>query len=737
MPDFGPAQSQAADPPPPAEIQDPAMRAKISGTYQFLTDASVPGSLHAAMVRSPYAHARVLGVDKGALLRRPGVVAVFAPQDVPAGRFNPASVPGSSQLPGCADKRLVTVEPQHVGDGIAVVVADTRDNARRAALSPPVDWEVLPATCSAREALSRGHVLVEVALGDPAVEEIICRAPLLIDRELVLDRVQHVCLEPHACAAVPHPGGRLTLHTNTQNPAEVRKLVSTVIGLPLDLLRIVKASEGGGFGGKQEMYEEALVSWAALELGRPVALAYTRAEEFAATRVRHGGALRMRAAFDAQGVLLASHLEAVLDAGAYASHTPYVLSCLGGHMPMVYPAAAHRLTGCAVRTNTVSSGAYRGYGVAQAATLAEQVMDEAAGRRGEAPAAMRLRNFGTNPLGLRLRACTSTLARTLDDDAAPAANQAQGRTVRTRSGTGIAVAVKASATQACDDQATAIVRVTPEGQVSLATGTCDCGTGSSLALRQIVARALGIADALAVQVVEGDSDAGPMDLGSSAQRSLFVGGLAAQRAAEAAASGIRELAYARTGKSPHSLELRWPQISDRTTGATVATVPYVLSGTTPTQREWAAEVAPEGRGTSACAVGVSVVVDTELGLVKVRSAAAVVDCGLVISPAGAAGQVAGGVSQGIGLALLEQFPARARPTILAHGVPRAADVPEIVTVFIRAPGRRAPSGVGELTITATPAAVANAVTAATGRLITAMPLRPAMVATALAGGNER
>jgi putative selenate reductase molybdopterin-binding subunit len=711
---------------------------KAAGTHPFLADLKLPDCAHAAVVRSPHPHARVNAVDKAALLKRPGVIVVFTPEDVPDTRFNPATLPESEHLAACADKRLLTAHPMHIGDGVALVVAQTAEQARAAVQDAPVRWEILPAVLSPSQALSEGRVLVNVTMGDEDVERVLGRAHLLIDRELVIDRAQHVCLEPHACAAVPTRGRGITLYANTQSPAEIRRLVCQVVGLPWSDLRVVKYGEGGGFGNKQEMYEEALVVWAAMTLGRALRLSFTRTEEFTATRARHGGVLRLRAAFDDDGQLRATHLEALLDSGAYASHTPFVLSCVGGHLPAVYPAGRHRFTGCAVRTNTVPSGAYRGYGVSQAATIAEQVIDEAARKLGQSPVLLRVRNFA-GASGTRLAHCLDALPTLADRGRAD--REFEAETQRTgvgrdavgnnSHGEGFAVAVKSSVTEPGHDLARAWVQIRRDGTVALGTGTCDSGTGSSSALARIVANELGLADPGAVLVVEGDTNAAPADLGSSAQRSIFVGGLAVRQAAKAVVRRLEARAGELKGMRARSLSLHWPEIVD-VTGSTVCTVDDLLRAYPQRCWKWSATVAPSDAGISVCAVRVSVAVDTATGIVTVTEAAAVVDCGQVIDELGAAGQVAGGIGQGIGLTLLDRLEDSLTPSILDHGVPRAPDIPAIRTMFVRPEGARASSGVGELTIVPTPAAVCNAIADATGAPIARLPIVPEAVADALA-----
>jgi xanthine dehydrogenase molybdenum-binding subunit len=704
--------------------------AKAAGTFPFLGDRPIAGCLWAAVVRSPHPHAELLSLDTAALAAMPGVVAVFGAGDVPARRFNPAAVPADPELGPTADKRLLTRTARHVGDGVAVVVADSREHARRAARAPVARWRPLPALLGIDAALAAGAVLGSLSAGDRRVPALLARADLVVEDRYELAAAQHTCLEPHCCAAVPEPGGgRIELWTNTQAPAEVRRLVASILGLPEARIRVRKADEGGGFGAKQDLYEEALVVWLARRLGRAVRLAYTRAEELTAGRVRHGGRIEVRLGFDRAGRLLAGDLTALLDAGAYASHSPYVLSCVAGHQLAAYPRAAHRFRGAALRTNTIPGGAYRGYGVAQACFAIEQAMDAAAGRLGIDPLELRRRNAATGADGRGLAACIERLR-----DARPGPRRGAGGRLDGRlRGTGVAVAVKHSVTSAEQpDAGLASVRLLPGPGVALATGTCDSGTGSSTALAQLVADELGCpVDAVAVE--EGDSDRGPVDLGSTAQRSVFVGGHAAREAAARARAALLDHAARVGGVPAGDLALRWPLVVDRRSGEPVAALDdLVRHGADEPRGE--ARVAAPGNGASYCALRVRVAVDPDTGQVAVEDAVMAVDCGTVVNRLGAEGQVTGGIVQGIGIALADRWvpgdggggPAG----IVEHGVPRSTDAPRVEALFERArPGAPAPpaAGLGELPIIPVAAAVANAVAAATGVRCRTLPLRPATV----------
>lgn len=710
-----------------AALPRPDAQSKAAGRFAFLGDRDLGDCAWAAVVRSPHPHARVAAIDIGHLRAQPGVVAVFTPDDVPAARFNPALIPEDALLAQTADKPLLTRVARHVGDGVAVVVAQTRQTARTAARLARVAWEVLPAAITVSEALEQGLIAGRVTAGSEKAGSLLGTCPVVVGKTVTFDAAQHVCLEPHTCAAIP-AGQGAELWTNAQCPGEIRRLVADVLGLDRGLLRVRKNDEGGGFGAKQDLFEEALVTWLALQLGRGVRLAYSRREEFMAGRVRSGGRISLRLGFDHSGAMIASDMHAVLNSGAYASHTPCVLMCLSGHMSACYPGAAHRFAGTAVRTNTVPAGAYRGYGVAEAAFAAEQLIDLAAAELGLSSLEIRARNVAAGRDGRGLQRCLEQLP-------VPPPPRREGRVAY---GTGIAVAVKHSVTSGgSSDSSSALVLTEPGPKVTLITGTCDSGTGSSTALRQIVASQLGV-PAEEVSVVEGDTGTGFTDLGSTAQRSVYIGGKAAAAAARQAADRILRSAARLTGHPVAALRLDWPSVRHARDGSVVADVDRLAQLAGEHQAVPSVRVGAQGPGASYAAVQVTVSVDCETGEVRLQSADAVTDCGQVINLQGARGQVIGGLVQGLGLACMDQWlpgAAGAGPAdIAAHAVPGAADVPEINVRFLAATPGAPPTGLGELPIVPVAPAVANALAEATGVRCWHTPLRPADVWQVLQGG---
>jgi CO/xanthine dehydrogenase Mo-binding subunit len=715
---------------PPASLHD---REKVSGQISFLSEWNFPGALHAAVVRSPHPRARVVAVDLVAAGHLPDVLAVHTGEELPGRLFNPAGEPPDEQLDQSADRRLLTDEAQHIGDGVAVVVATTREGARRAAAALTVDWELRPDS----QDLEDGCLVGEMAWGEP-VDEALSEAEVVLDRTYHTQAVQHMCLEPHTCAAVFEPGrGHLVIWTNSQTPSDVRRITSEILGLPMTALHVRKVNEGGGFGAKQEIYEEPLVAWLALRHRRPVQLTYERAEEFTAGRCRHASRIRVRLGATREGRILALSLEARLDSGAYASHAPFVLGNVMCAAYYTYPFASHCIRGEITRTNTLPGGAYRGYGTPQALFAVEQAVDELAVTVGRDPVEVRLANatgaahplFGEAPRRLARLLALGRARAGWDTELTPLAGLCRGR--------GVAVATMLNTTGAGPyEHTTALLRVNEDGTLTLVTGTVDCGTGSSAALAALAAGELGV-DPRRVEVCEGDTTAALADLGSFSQRSIFVGG----GAVLAAARRLRDLVVAeaaqQTEMPPDALRMIDGHVKDAGGHLDVPLAQVARTAASRGALLAAGTYSPGASPPSYAACFAEVSVDPATGAVLIDRLTAAVDCGRVLNHAAAYGQVAGATAQGVGYALYEDLRPPDRPppvTLEKHGVCLAGDLPDIAVVFLDEPddaGPRGAKGVGEVAIPPVAPAIANAVAAATGVRCLQLPLRPPAVWAAL------
>jgi CO/xanthine dehydrogenase Mo-binding subunit len=498
-------------------------------------------------------------------------------------------------------------------------------------------------------------------------------------------------------------------------------------------VRIIKVDEGGGFGSKHELYEEALVGWLAQQLGRPVRLQFTRAEEFSAGRSRHAARVNIRLGLRRDGRLLVSDMGVLMDSGAYASHVMSVLRVLYDTVRTTYPAAVSCFTGTAVRTNTLPGGAYRGYGAPQAIFALEQAMDAAASKLGMDALEIRLRN-AISPGGKEITPLITCLQRGAHIFGWSGSHkQANGEDEIVRAN-GVALAGLTSGTfPARLEASAATVRWNEDGTATLITGTCDSSTGSSTVMAQIVAEELAI-PITSIDVHEGDTDLGMLDMGSYAQRTITVGGEAARQAAVAAREALLEAVASEHHRSRADLMIREGFIYDRTGwslsietfcrlytakgGGILATTTYRPLSNAPSFGVCFAQVA----------------VDRRTGKVIVERCVSAADCGRVLNPLGATGQVLGGTVQGSGGTLIDLYhkaPGGTGPRrIRDHGVPGALDAGHIAVVLPDLPDGPGPygaKGLGEVSIIPVAAAIANAVTRAVGSTPYQLPMRPPVV----------
>jgi xanthine dehydrogenase molybdenum-binding subunit len=719
---------------------------KASGRWRFLTDHLVtppPRALFVHVVRSPQASGRLVSWSREAALAVPGVDSVWGPPDVPATVFNTAAAPPARPLEATADQRLLIDQPRHIGDACLAVVVTDEAVGRRAEQALACVWEpgrpVLP------DRLADAPRLGGARSATPSLSGRCGPGCAGKDFEVVVETenaaVEHLCLEGPACLVEPEVDGTITVHTNTQAPSDVRRIAARVSGLPLHRLRVFKHQEGGGFGAKQEVYDEPLLCFLATRLGRPLWTRRSVRTTLTAGRTRHQTQLRCRALVSAGGELAEIELQGDVNSGAYASHVAYVMANIADAGRHLYPAAEHRFDLTARFTTQIPGGAFRGYGAAQALLAVEQAVDEAARRAGLSPFEIRRRNARSHPVvgSASPRKGFSRLHDVLDRAEEGWAEQHPSPVPPgCARGWGVAACALLSTTVVPSPECTAtILRLDEDGRVMLATGSCDCGTGSSHALAALVGDALAM-DPGRVDVVEGDSSSVVMDLGSFAQRTVYVAGTSVLEAARALRRRILDAAASRFGCSPDELTLVAVGVVNRA-GRTLIDLAELarleaLDGRT--------LVAVGGTGLGPSAVPLSyavVVVAVDVhpgeGSLAVPDALIVADCGTVLDPPRVRGQLEGAFVQGLSATVCERWAAdrvgRGPLTLLQHRALGAGELPVLRVVTLDAPeptGPRGAKGVGELGLPAVAPAVANAVRDAIGRRITRIPIARAELA---------
>ena len=766
----------------------------ITGRGRYTDDIVLPNMTHAWIVRSPYAHARIVRIDTEAARNQPGVVAVFTGQDIVDDGINP--IPTGWQIGEDMKEpphhTLAVDKVRHVGDGVAVIIAESKEAAQDAAEHFVVEYEPLAAVVDMNEALGDDAPLVHDGapnnlsftweLGDKAAAEAaLASAHHITTYEVVNQRIIPNAIEPRSVIG-DHNGATddLTLYTSSQNPHLIRLLLCAfVTGLPEHKVRVISPDVGGGFGSKIFHYpEEVLCAWATRKIGRPVKWTAERSESFVTDAQGRDHLTTAQMAFDADGKITGLVVDTTANMGAY-------LSTFAGGIPTwlygtllagLYATPAIYVHTKGVFTNTVPVDALRGAGRPEATYLLERLMTLAAQEMGHDPAELRRINFirpdqfpYDTPVVLQYDSGNYEAA--LDKALAmidyPALRQqqqqarAEGRLIGIGFSTyveacGIAPSAVAGAIGArAGLYDSGMIRVHPTGKVQVYTGVHSHGQGHETTFAQLVAHHLQI-PMEDVELVHGDTAQIPFGMGTYGSRSLAVGGSAIYRAVEKVLDKARKIAAYKLEAAEEDLEYVGGQFTvkgtDRSVGfgdiALTAYVPhdYPIEELEP-GLEFNAFYDPKNFtfpfGTHICAVEV----DPDTGEIEILRYVAVDDVGNVINPMIVDGQVHGGIAHGIGQALFEgavydEDGQLLTGTFMDYTMPRAADLPMFEVDRTVTPCPHNPlgaKGAGETgTIASTPCIV-NAVCDAVGVRDIRMPLTPERVWRAIheaqAGGD--
>src|SRR2546426_9809310 len=729
-------------------LEDPRL---LRGFGRYSDDVALPRQAYAVVVRSPHAHARIRAVAAAAALNAGGVIAVLTGEDLAADGLGTRRTDttrkrrdGSSAFatprPALARERV-----RHVGDPVALVVAETAEQAADAADQGTVDYQPLPAVAATAEATRAGAPTVwdeapdNVAFvweaGDrDAVARAFETASHITTLDFVVTRVAAVPLEPRAAVGeYDRRTGRYILHTGIQAPHGLRTLLADVLRVPQSHLRVVTGDVGGSFGMRSGIYPElALVLWAARRLGRPVKWTSSRREGFLTDEPGRDNVSTAELALDADGRFLALRVAIGLNVGAYL--TPRSAgpgtNNVGGVAGMYRtPAIHHETTG--VFTNTTPTGPYRGAGRPEATYAIERVIDVAARELGLDPIELRRRNLippSAMPFktGLVFTYDCGDFARGVDmalslaDHAGFAKRRAQAREQGKLRGLGIANAIEvAGGPYTAVNPDTAQIRVNPDGSVTLFAGSPTMGQGDDTAFTQIIADRLGVPPAR-VQVLSGDTDALGSGRGNGGSGALTVGGSAVLRATDKIVEHGRRIAAQLLEAAPEDVALRDGRFSvagtDKgVTFADVARAAYVPRqlppGLEPGFSETAAFTPPAVTFPNGCHV-CEVEMDEATGAVRIVRHTVVDDVGRIVNPMLVKGQIHGGVVQGLGQGLFETLVYDETGQLLAgsfmdYAMPRADDLPSFEVDSYEVPTKVNPlgaKGVGEAgTVGALPA----------------------------------
>lgn len=732
---------------------------KVTGAAQYVADLHLPGMLHAAVLRSPHPNARIVSIDTTAAESMPGVKAVVTGADTAKrkwGAFRPDLYP------------LAIGRVRYVGDEVAAVSATDPAVARAAVDRIVVQYEVLPAVLSLDEALAAdaplvhddapGNVAHEFSFERGDVDAGFRASDVVVEGTWETARQWHTALETIGCVA-SWSDHRVTMWCNTQTPFLARGRYAGALGLPDSQVRVIQTEVGGGFGGKSGDDNASVVcALLAKKSGRPVKLIHTREEEFLASHPRIPMRYWVRMGFSRDGRVRAKEIRMWADNGAYTGKSQAVLGAATVRHDALYKYPNARATSTLVYTNLVPTGAFRGFGNPSADWAVEQAWDLAAEKLGiDILDLLRLNAAEPGHVSPHNHRVTSCELRQCMDRTAEMIRWEEKRKARKPNrglGMGCSVHVNGRRSFGDWDGSSAIVRLNEDGRATVITGEGEIGQGNLTVLRQIAAEALGLPydD---VDITRPDTDLHSHSLGALASRLTYVAGNAVKRAAEAAHRQLMEAAAEQFQRPAEELTIIDGQIGPRhgsetefkPVGAVVRASIYKRNGQpivgvgafdNPSDFPDHSRYGNESGSYNFVAQAVEVEVDPDTGRVTVLEVASTVDCGTVIHPAAARGQVEGAVTQGIGLAMIEYFDwyngAPTDPQLKDYPIPSAAMMPTMHVAFADSwepSGPFGAKGLGEIGLDAIPAAIANAIADAVGVRIVELPITSEKIHRAL------
>ncbi|MGD2027289.1 MAG: molybdopterin-dependent oxidoreductase, partial [Anaerolineales bacterium] len=735
----------------------------VQGRPVFTDDFCLEGMLCGALLTSPHAHARISRIDASQAQALPGVHAVLTYEDLPRVKY--ASGGQSYPQPLPYDQVCLDNKVRHVGDRVAVAAAETLELARKALDMIEVEYEILPAVVDMQKAMEDGAPIIhdepdtegifdpehnivyhiDAKVGD--VEAAFADADHVFEGTYQTPQQQHVHLEPHVCITYRDEDDRLVIRTSTQVPFHIRRMVAPLIGLPVKQIRVIKPRIGGGFGNKQEMILEDLCAHLTLATNRPVRMEYTRTQEFTSSRRRHANIMRYRVGVKNQTVI-AMDLYLIGETGAYGCHG-LTVNMVGGFkgLTLYNPPNAHFACDV-VYTNTPPAGAFRGYGAMQCQFGIETLMEEIATKLDFNVIEFKQKNWlklgetmylskalGEGREGFEQTLQSSALEKCVEiglqaTDFYTKRQSQRKQNGKIRRGIGMAVVMHGSGIAGLD-MAAATLKMNDDGSFNLLIGATDLGTGSDTILAQMAAEVLKI-PLEDIIVYSSDTDFTPYDKGAYASSTTYISGGAVRKAALQIREQILEHAalmlnldnssslkldnrkvVAPDGQSLTLAEIALNSLHEREQHQIIASASHTSDVSPPPTAAQFAEI----------------LLDTGSGQIKVERLLMVVDCGRVINPLTAAGQVEGGMAQALGFTLMEdmrydQNANPLNPNLRDYRIPRAVEMPAMDVIFVQTDEPSGPFGaksVAEISIDGVAPAIASAIHDAVGVWMRELP----------------
>ncbi len=737
---------------------------KVTGQDVYGADEWPEDSLVLFVIRSPYCHAKFSFGDLQQFIRETsGLQAVFTVRDVP-GKNCFGVHPDFADQPVFAENVA-----RYRGEAVAAVVGDARTMATFNPATFPVTWEQLPALLTPAEAqlpgaqavhefrpdniLVRGHVVH----GD--VESALRGAAVVVEAEYETGFIEHAYIEPEAGFA-RRVGDRIEIQCCTQSPYMSRKDIAAILGLDESAVRIVPTAVGGGFGSKLDLSTQPFLAVAAWHLRKPVRIVYSRPESIRSTTKRHPSKIHCRAGATADGKLLAMDLKGEFNTGAYASWGPTVAARVPLHGSGPYKVPHYRADTRAVHTHIVPAGAFRGFGVPQGTIAQEQLYDALADKLGIDKLEFRILNVleDNSPTitgqvlgaGVGMRACFEALRPRWNfaHQEAAAFNQEHG--ARRRRGAGIAGMWYGCGNTSLANPSTMRIGLQRNGRIAIHMGAVDIGQGSFTVVTQICAESLGV-PIDRFDLLPADTDVSPDCGKTSASRQTFVSGNAAMLAGKELRAAILKIFGAKCADSPRIVLMdgavllmngnvrRYEHLDKFPLDERGYVVSAEATYDPPTQ-----PLDKNGQGIPYAVYGfgahlAELEVDLELGTVTIQKITAAHDVGRAINPTLIEGQIEGGIAQGLGMALMEEFFPGKGENLHDYLIPTIGDVPPIESILIEDYSPVGPfgaKGIGEQALIPTAPAILNALYDAAGVRIYKLPATPDKVRAAIIARNN-
>jgi CO/xanthine dehydrogenase Mo-binding subunit/aerobic-type carbon monoxide dehydrogenase small subunit (CoxS/CutS family) len=735
----------------------PAGPQLVLGAARYTFDTDMEGALHIKLLRSPHPHAKIISIDKAAALKIPGVQAVLTFEDAPDRLFSTARHERAWMDPD--DTCVLDNVVRFIGQRVAAVVAESEASAEEGCRRLTVDYDILPAVTDPAQAIAPGAPLIH---GDKTREQrvtnaqrnivaeshgeygdvasALAQAAVTYEGTFTIQRVQHAALETHGGLAWVDSTSILNVRSSTQVPFLTRRALADIFGLAPEKVRVFCERVGGGFGGKQEMFVEDILALAAIKTGRPVKLELTREEQFIATSTRHPMRITVKAGADRSGKLTALQLDVLSNTGAYGNHAGPVLLHACAESLGVYNCPNKKVDAVAAYTNTVPSGAFRGYGLPQALLAVEAAIDELARGLGISAYEFRRRNIikpGDPMLSPPGSGYTDVLYGSygLDQclDLVERAMQGEGPKTELSAdwliGDGIALTM-IDTVPPDGHIADARISLGEDGDFELTVGTAEFGNGTSTVHRQIAATALATT-VDKVRLKQSDTAHGGHDTGAYGSTGTFVAGRATQAAAENLAGDLRVFASTITKTNPDSCVLEndaaicgkqrvsFAQIAEMARAQGQALAASGTSAGTP-------------RSVAFNVQGFRVAVNKGTGEIRILKSVHAADAGRVANPMQCRGQIEGGVAQSLGATLYEEMVIDedgrvVNPRFRDYHLPSFADLPRTEVFFADTVDSLGPMGaksMSESPYNPVAAALGNALADATGIRFTAVPFKP-------------